>query len=158
MGIRDKPTAPASPWQNGFAQRLIGSIRHECVDHLVVLGEAHLRRILRTYAGYYNEIRTHQSLDKDAPVSRPVQLTTTYAFRFSVHTRSGTPRGLCMKSVFECPRWQRISFSLPSCCQLDRFRYFRISAASVEMSRQRLPDLLVGRIGTPYVRDANLLP
>jgi transposase InsO family protein len=75
MGIRDKPTAPASPWQNGFAERLIGSIRRECVDHFVILGEAHLRRILRAYARYYNDIRTHRSLDKDAPVSRPVQRT-----------------------------------------------------------------------------------
>jgi transposase InsO family protein len=75
MGIRDKPTAPASPWQNGFAERLIGSIRRECVDHFIVLAEAHLRRILRAYAGYYNDIRTHRSLDKDAPVSRPVQRT-----------------------------------------------------------------------------------
>jgi transposase InsO family protein len=75
MGIRDKPTAPASPWQNGFAERLIGSIRRECVDHFVVLGEAHLRRILRAYARYYNDIRTHRSLDKDAPLSRPVQRT-----------------------------------------------------------------------------------
>jgi len=66
---------PASPWQNGFAERLIGSIRRECVDHFVVLSEAHLRRILRAYAGYYNDIRTHRSLDKDAPVSRPVQRT-----------------------------------------------------------------------------------
>jgi transposase InsO family protein len=73
MGIRDKPIAPASPWQNGFAERLIGSIRRECVDHIVVLGEAHLRRILQTYAGYYNKIRTHRSLDKDAPAFRPVQ-------------------------------------------------------------------------------------
>jgi transposase InsO family protein len=75
MGIRDKPTAPASPWQNGFAERLIGSIRRECLDHIVVFGEAHLRRILRSYACYYNEIRTHRSLDKDAPASRPVQRT-----------------------------------------------------------------------------------
>jgi transposase InsO family protein len=75
MGIRDKPTAPASPWQNGFAERLIGSIRRECVDHFVVLGEAHLRRILRSYARYYDDIRTHRSLDKDAPLSRPVQRT-----------------------------------------------------------------------------------
>ena len=73
MGIRDKPTAPASPWQNGFAERLIGSIRRECLDHIVVLGEAHLRRVLRAYARYYNDIRTHRSLDKDAPVSRSVQ-------------------------------------------------------------------------------------
>jgi transposase InsO family protein len=75
LGIRDKPTAPASPWQNGFAERLIGSIRRECTDHFIILGEAHLRRILRAYADYYNGIRTHRSLDKDAPVSRPVQRT-----------------------------------------------------------------------------------
>ena len=73
MGIRDKPIAPASPWQNGFAERLIGSIRRECVDHIVVLGEAHLRRILESYACYYNDIRTHRSLDKDAPAFRPIQ-------------------------------------------------------------------------------------
>ena len=73
MGIRDKPIALASPWQNGFAERLIGSIRLECLDHLVVLGEAHLRRILQSYAGYYNKIRTHRSLDKDAPAFRGVQ-------------------------------------------------------------------------------------
>jgi transposase InsO family protein len=73
MGIRDKPTAPASPWQNGFAERLIGSIRRECLDHVMVLGEAHLRRILKSYARYYNEMRTHLSIDKDAPVPRRVE-------------------------------------------------------------------------------------
>ena len=75
MGIRDKPTAPASPWQNGFAERLIGSIRRECLDHIIVLGEEHLRRILKNYAAYYNGVRTHRSLQKDAPISRPVQRT-----------------------------------------------------------------------------------
>ena len=75
MGIRDKPIAPASPWQNGFVERLIGSIRRECVDHIIVLGEAHMRRILKSYARYYNETRTHLALDKDAPVSRPVERT-----------------------------------------------------------------------------------
>ena len=72
-GVRDKPTAPASPWQNGFVERLIGSIRRECVDHIIVLGEVHLRRILKSYADYYNGVRTHRSLNKDAPASRPVQ-------------------------------------------------------------------------------------
>ena len=57
------------------AERLIGLIRRECVDHFIVLGEMHLRGILRSYARYYNEIRTHRSLDKDAPVSRPIQRT-----------------------------------------------------------------------------------
>jgi transposase InsO family protein len=75
LGIRDKPTTPASPCQNGIAERLIGSIRRECVDHFMVLSEAHLRRILGVYARYYNEIRTHRSLEKDAPVSRPIQKT-----------------------------------------------------------------------------------
>ena len=73
MGIRDKPIAPGSPWENGFAERLIGSIRRECVDHIVVLGETHLRRVLKSYSRYYNKVRTHRSLDKDAPISRPVQ-------------------------------------------------------------------------------------
>jgi transposase InsO family protein len=75
ISVRAKPTASASPWQNGFAERLIGSIRRECADHIIVFGEAHLRRILRSYACYYNGIRTHRSLDKDAPISRPVQRT-----------------------------------------------------------------------------------
>jgi transposase InsO family protein len=73
MGIRDKPIAPGSPWQNGFAERLIGSIRRECVDHMVVLGETHLRRILTKYTAYYNELRTHRSLNKDAPIHRATQ-------------------------------------------------------------------------------------
>src|SRR3982075_182167 len=73
MGIRDKPIAPGSPWENGFAERLIGSIRRECVDHIVVLGETHLRRVLKSYSRYYNKVRTHRSLDNDAPLTRPVQ-------------------------------------------------------------------------------------
>jgi transposase InsO family protein len=73
MGIRDHPTAPRSPWQNGYAERLIGSIRRECLDHTVVFGEGHLRRIAAAYTGYYNECRTHLSLDKDSPGRRPIQ-------------------------------------------------------------------------------------
>ena len=73
MGIRNKPTVPGSPWQNGFAVRLIGSIRRECLDHLVAFSEAHLRQIMRSYADYYNKVRTHRSLDKDAPSFRAVR-------------------------------------------------------------------------------------
>jgi transposase InsO family protein len=73
MGIRDRPTAPRSPWQNAYAERLIGSIRRDVLDHVVVLGEGHLRRLLRSYMTYYNEVRTHLSLNKDAPVPRNVQ-------------------------------------------------------------------------------------
>src|SRR5258708_37351945 len=75
MGIRDSPITPASPWQNGVAERLIGSIRRESVDHMIVLDEAHLRRILKSYAHYYNGVRTHRSFNKYAPVSRSVQRT-----------------------------------------------------------------------------------
>jgi transposase InsO family protein len=73
MGIRDKPIAPGSPWQNGFAERLIGSIRRECTDCIVALGEGHLRRILQSYARYYNESRTHRSLNKDGPIHRAIE-------------------------------------------------------------------------------------
>jgi transposase InsO family protein len=73
MGIRDQPIAPQAPWQNGHAERLIGSIRRECLDHVVILGEAHLRRVLKAYAGYYNQVRTHLALAKDAPHPCPVQ-------------------------------------------------------------------------------------
>jgi transposase InsO family protein len=73
MGIRDRPTSPRSPWQNAYAERLIGSIRRECVDHIIVLGERHLRHVLLSYMQYYNEVRTHLSLNKDAPAPRPVQ-------------------------------------------------------------------------------------
>jgi transposase InsO family protein len=73
MGIRDRPTAPRSPWQNGHAERLIGSIRRECLDHVVVFGERHLHHILLSYMQYYNGARTHLSLKKDAPISRAVQ-------------------------------------------------------------------------------------
>ena len=73
MGIRDRPTAARSPWQNGYAERLIGSIRRECLDNVVVFGERHLRHLLGSYQEYYNDARTHLSLDKDAPVSRAIE-------------------------------------------------------------------------------------
>ena len=84
MGIRDHPTAARSPWQNGHAERLIGSIRRECLDHAVVFGESHLRRILAAYASYYNELRTPLSLGKDAARS------PCSAVRF--HCRDADPR------------------------------------------------------------------
>ena len=100
MGIRDKPTAAASPWQNGFAERLIGSIRRECLDHIVFFGEALLRRILRSYSRYYNDIRTHyhwtkmrrflvRSSELEASNRSPSSadsITAMRGYRFSVHT------------------------------------------------------------------------
>src|SRR5205814_3943235 len=73
MGIRDRPTAARSPWQNGYAERLVGSIRRDCLDHVVVFSERHLRHLLNSYQKYYNEARTHLSLHKDAPITRAVQ-------------------------------------------------------------------------------------
>ena len=73
MGIRDRPTSPRSPWQNGYAERLIGSIRRECTDHIVVFGERHLRHVLLSYMDYYNGTRTHLALSKDTPMGRAIE-------------------------------------------------------------------------------------
>jgi hypothetical protein len=73
MGIRDRPTSFRSPWQNGYVERLIGSIRRECTDHLIVFNAEHLRQILAKYTTYYNEVRTHVSLGKDAPYTRQIE-------------------------------------------------------------------------------------
>ena len=73
MGIKDVVTAPRSPWQNPYVERAIGSIRRECLDHIVIFNERHLRRVLSSYTDYYQRTRTHLSLDKDCPDSRPIQ-------------------------------------------------------------------------------------
>ena len=77
LGIEEVLTAPQSPWQNPFVERLIGSIRRECLDHVFVLGERHLHRILSRYFTYYHQARTHLALDKDAPDRRPIELPAT---------------------------------------------------------------------------------
>jgi transposase InsO family protein len=82
MGIRDRPIAPRSPWQNGCAERLIGSIRRDCLDHVVVFGERHLRHLLKSYEKYYNEVRTHLSLNKDAPIPRTVQTVARWPCQY----------------------------------------------------------------------------
>ena len=73
LGIEQVLTAPRSPWQNPLVERMIGSIRRECLDHVIVLDERHLRRILRKYVDYYHSCRTHLSLEKDAPEPRRVE-------------------------------------------------------------------------------------
>ncbi len=77
LGIAEVLTASQSPWQNPFVERLIGSVRRECLDHVLVLGEPHLRRILTAYFAYYHRARTHLSLDKDAPAVRPLEAPET---------------------------------------------------------------------------------
>jgi transposase InsO family protein len=76
MGIHEVLTAPHSPWQNAYAERLIGSIRRECLNHVIVFNQAGLRRILSGYIEYYERSRTHLSLEKDAPIPRPVAMPT----------------------------------------------------------------------------------
>jgi transposase InsO family protein len=73
MGIRDRPISPGSPWQNAHVERLIGTVRRECLDRMLIFGDAHLRQVLSSYAAYYNKVRTHLALGKDAPLSREIQ-------------------------------------------------------------------------------------
>ena len=124
-------TAALEPWQNGFAERLIGSIRRECVDHVIVLGEAHLRRILTKYTAYYNELRTHRSLNKDAPIYRAIQhmgciisapilggLHHRYCrIKFSVHTRVSVSQ---VSREFDLTPYVVSSASLPGGCDNPR--------------------------------------
>jgi transposase InsO family protein len=72
-GLTEVLTALASPWQNSYAERVIGTIRRECLDHVIVLGQQHLRRTVKSYSNYYNKVRTHLSLAKDSPTGRSVQ-------------------------------------------------------------------------------------
>jgi transposase InsO family protein len=77
MGIRDRPISPRSPWQNPYVERLIGTLRRDCLDHVLIFGERHLRQVLTLYSLYYNETRTHLGLSKDAPLRRAVQRSGT---------------------------------------------------------------------------------
>ena len=72
MGMREVLTAPRSPWQNAYVERFIGSVRRECLDHVIVVSADGLRRVLRAYIQYYEQSRTHLSLSKDAPIPRAI--------------------------------------------------------------------------------------
>jgi putative transposase len=73
LGIEEVLTAPHSPWQNPYCERMVGSIRRECLDHIIILSERRLRRILKSYFDYYERSRTHLALEKDTPMPRPIQ-------------------------------------------------------------------------------------
>src|SRR6266404_3901139 len=88
--IRDRPTSPRSPWQNAYVERLTGTLWRECLDHVLIYGERHLRRILTLYSLYYNETRTHLGLGKDTPLRRSVQRSGTIVttpILFGLHHR-----------------------------------------------------------------------
>ena len=76
-GIRDRPISPRSPWQNSYVERLIATLRRDCLDHVLIFGEGHLRRVLALYSLYYNETRTHLGLGKDTPLPRAIQRSGT---------------------------------------------------------------------------------
>lgn len=73
LGLDDRPARPASPWQNGHVERLIGSIRRECLDHVIIFSAAHLRRVTEAYVRYYNQDRPHLALAKETPLGRPIE-------------------------------------------------------------------------------------
>jgi transposase InsO family protein len=90
IGTQEGLTAPGSPWQNAYVERFIGSVRRECLDHVIVLTAAGLRRVLHEYIAYYSRTRTHLGLNKDAPLPRPVAtptLAASWPFRRSLHHR-----------------------------------------------------------------------
>ena len=90
MGIRDRPISPRSPWQNPYVERLIGTLRRECLDHVLIFGERHLHRVLASYSSYYNETRTHLGLAKDAPLRRAIEPSGTIIITpvlFGLHHR-----------------------------------------------------------------------
>ena len=85
IGLSEVLTAPASPWQNAYAERVIGTIRRECLDHTIILGEQHLRRTIERFVVYYNGVRTHLSLEKDALKRRPIQSPSRGVIRARRH-------------------------------------------------------------------------
>jgi Integrase core domain len=134
-------------FDNGVAERLIGSIRRECVDHIIVLGEMHLRRVLKSYADYYNSFRTHRSLNKDAPISRPVLRTGVISsptilgglhhhlyeaeFKFSVHTGSNA------ENVRRCTGWDASRGGTPNCLSCGNKACGRRLGSKSRMTRER---------------------
>ncbi|HXP77958.1 MAG TPA: integrase core domain-containing protein [Stellaceae bacterium] len=121
MGIRDHPTAPRSPWQNPYVEWLIGSIRRECLDHIIVAGEAHLRSILKSYARYYNEARTHLSPGKDAPNYRPIQ---RFGQIVAVSALGGLDHRYCRMKFSAATGLTRRRRTAPSAQAADMWRQF----------------------------------
>ena len=92
MGIRDRPISPRSPWQNSYVERLIGTLRRDCLDHVLIFSEQHLRQVLKSYALYYNEARTHLGLSKGTPYPGPSNVL-----------ESSLPRQFCPDYIIATP-------------------------------------------------------
>jgi putative transposase len=89
MPLEPRRASYRSPWQNGVAERRVGSVRRELLDHIIVLDDEHLRRLLGEYLAYYHDDRTHLGLEKDAPVARPVELRPAGAAAVHAQRRVG---------------------------------------------------------------------
>ena len=89
MGLESTRTSYQSPWQNGVAERFVGTVRRDLLDHVIVLDDEHLRRLLGEYLAYYHRDRTHLGIKKDAPVARPVELRPRGAAAVHAHRRVG---------------------------------------------------------------------
>ena len=134
LGMSEILIAPRAPWQNPFAERVIGSIRRECLDHVIVINERHLRRLLRSYLAYYNATRPHQSLDNDSPRRREVQSVRGRAYRHGpagrrasspLPARRLTARGLRLPAP---PR-----SSAPTGSVMRRYRYLALRPVSASV-------------------------
>ena len=108
IGIQEVLTAPGSPWQNAYVERFIGSVRRECLDHVIVLTAAGFRRVLNEYVAYYSRTRTHLGLNKDAPVPRPSHAADGWA-----RDRHPAGRRACTTATSAAPR--SLVSSLPPC-------------------------------------------
>jgi hypothetical protein len=112
MGIRDRPISPGSPWQNGYAERLIGTVRRECLDRVLIFGESRLRRVLASYAAYYNQARTHLALQKDAPLASS---SPTVRCHYRHPNLGRTASSICSDMIFGKDRTgQSTSNSMPA--------------------------------------------
>jgi transposase InsO family protein len=108
MGIRDRPISPRSPWQNPYVERLIGTLRRDCLDHILIFDERHLRRVLTSYSLYYNETRTHLGLAKDAPLRRAVQRSGTIIHHTNLVRIASS---LCTDMIFGKDRYWLLSIT-----------------------------------------------
>jgi transposase InsO family protein len=140
LGIRNRPIAPASPWQNAYVERLIGSIRRDCIDHVIILGEAHLRRIMSRYAGYYNQARTHLASERTrrsavrcsrsagsspnpwSPVSITATLESSFQHGQASYSRYPHPRPPARSEEFSCGRQFARKASGVACARLPAIR------------------------------------
>ena len=151
MGVEEVVTAPRSPWQNPYVERLIGSVRRECLDHSIILNERHLRRILGSYLDYYHGSRTHLSIGKDTPDGRPVQPAGPGNGRFLAQGRRSasslrTPRGLTTPARIR---------SIPLCGDVDaadiRMPLHRF-AGTIRRNKHR-DDRAHGRLQNPLAQN-----